>query len=90
MTLHFPRRALLAAPFAAPAVVAAQGAWKPGRAVTMIVPFAAGSGTDTVSRLLASLLEQDWGVQIVIDNRPARTAPSLRSRRRARRLTAIR
>jgi tripartite-type tricarboxylate transporter receptor subunit TctC len=70
MTLHFPRRALLAAPFAAPAVVAAQGAWKPGRAVTMIVPFAAGSGTDTVSRLLASLLEQDWGVQIVIDNRP--------------------
>lgn len=65
-----PRRALLAAPFAAPAIAAAQGAWKPSRPVTMIVPFAAGSGTDTVTRLLASLLEAEWGIQTVIDNKP--------------------
>ena len=64
------RRALLAAPFFAPAIVRAQGAWKPSRPVTMIIPFAAGSGTDTVARLLASLLEQDWGINCVIDNRP--------------------
>jgi tripartite-type tricarboxylate transporter receptor subunit TctC len=64
------RRALLTAPLLAPAILHAQGAWKPSRPVTLIVPFAAGSGTDTVSRLLASLLEQDWGVQVVIDNRP--------------------
>lgn len=64
------RRALLTAPLLAPAILHAQGAWKPGRPVTLIVPFAAGSGTDTVSRLLASLLERDWGVQVVIDNRP--------------------
>lgn len=70
MTLVIARRALLAAPFAAPAIVRAQGAWKPSRPVTMIVPFAAGSGTDTVTRLLASLLEADWGIQPVIDNRP--------------------
>ena len=64
------RRALLAAPFFAPAIVRAQGAWKPSRPVTMIIPFAAGSGTDTVARLLASQLEQDWGINCVIDNRP--------------------
>ena len=65
-----PRRALLAAGLAAPLVARAQGAWKPSRPVTIIVPFAAGSGTDTVTRLLASLLERDWGIQPVIDNRP--------------------
>ena len=64
------RRVLLAAPVFAPAIVRAQGAWTPSRPVTMIIPFAAGSGTDTVARLLASLLEQDWGINCVIDNRP--------------------
>lgn len=68
--LALSRRALIAAPLFAPAIVRAQGAWKPSRPVTMIIPFAAGSGTDTVARLLASLLEQDWGINCVIDNRP--------------------
>lgn len=70
LSIGIARRALLAAPLLAPSVVRAQGAWKPSRPVTLIVPFGAGSGTDTVSRLLASLLEQEWGSQIVIDNRP--------------------
>ncbi|NMJ40074.1 tripartite tricarboxylate transporter substrate binding protein [Roseomonas sp. JC162] len=70
MASFLPRRALLAAPLLAPAVLRAQGAWKPSRPVTMIVPFAAGSGTDTVARMLGALLEQDWGIQVVIDNRP--------------------
>lgn len=72
MTCSMSRRALLAAAplLALPGHLRAQGGWKPSRPVTMIVPFAAGSGTDTVSRLLASLLEADWGIQTVIDNRP--------------------
>ncbi|MBB5690308.1 tripartite tricarboxylate transporter substrate binding protein [Roseomonas alkaliterrae] len=66
------RRALLAAAplLALPGRLRAQGGWKPSRPVTLIVPFAAGSGTDTVSRLLASLLEADWGIQTVVENRP--------------------
>jgi len=70
MPQRIPRRALLAAPLAAPALAAAPAAWKPSRPVTMIVPFAAGSGTDTVTRLLASLLEADWGIQTVVENKP--------------------
>lgn len=71
MAIMLPRRALLAAPLAAPALVQAQGsAWKPTRPVTFIVPFAAGSGTDTVTRLLTSLLEAEWGIQPVVENRP--------------------
>jgi len=64
------RRALIAAGAALPSAARAQAAWKPSRPVTLIVPFAAGSGTDSVSRLLASLLEQEWGSQVVVDNRP--------------------
>ena len=64
------RRALIAAGAALPFAARAQAAWKPSRPVTLIVPFAAGSGTDSVSRLLASLLEQEWGSQVVVDNRP--------------------
>jgi tripartite-type tricarboxylate transporter receptor subunit TctC len=74
MPIATPRRALLAAacaaPLAVPGLVRAQGsAWKPSRPATMIVPFAAGSGTDTVSRLLAQLLEAEWGMQVVVENR---------------------
>lgn len=70
MAFTIARRAMLAAPLLAPGLVRAQGEWKPARPVTMIVPFAAGSGTDTVARTLASLLEQEWGAQVVVDNRP--------------------
>jgi tripartite-type tricarboxylate transporter receptor subunit TctC len=71
MAFTLSRRALLAAtPLLLPGLARAQGAWKPSRPVTMIVPFGAGSGTDTVSRLLASLLEQEWGSQVVVENKP--------------------
>jgi tripartite-type tricarboxylate transporter receptor subunit TctC len=70
VTVTIARRAIIAAPFLAVGLARAQGGWKPGRPITMIVPFAAGSGTDTVARTLAALLERDWGVQVVVDNRP--------------------
>ena len=69
-TLPLSRRALIGAAAALPFAARAQAAWKPSRPVTLIVPFAAGSGTDSVSRLLATLLEQEWGSQVVVDNRP--------------------
>ena len=41
----------------------------PGRAIRIIVPFAAGGGVDVVARLVAPRLTEIWGQQVVIDNR---------------------
>ncbi|MFW5680258.1 MAG: tripartite tricarboxylate transporter substrate binding protein [Pseudomonadota bacterium] len=43
--------------------------WKPERAVTYIVPWGAGGGTDANSRMLASLLEKDMGQPFNVVNR---------------------
>ena len=43
--------------------------WKPERAVTYIVPWGAGGGTDANSRMLASHLEQRWGQPFNVVNR---------------------
>jgi tripartite-type tricarboxylate transporter receptor subunit TctC len=67
--MPIPRRALLAAAAAAPIAARAQAEWKPSRPVTLLVPFGAGSGTDAISRILASLLEAEWGQRVVVDNR---------------------
>jgi tripartite-type tricarboxylate transporter receptor subunit TctC len=40
----------------------------PDRAITMIVPFAAGGPTDTVGRMLAEKMAADLGQQIVVEN----------------------
>ena len=42
----------------------------PVRAIRWIVPFAAGSGTDTVARIVQPQLSAALGEQVVIDNRP--------------------
>lgn len=65
------RRALLLTPtLFAPSLVAAQGsAWRPSRPVTMIVPYAAGGGTDIVGREFAAILTQKLGQTVVVDNR---------------------
>ena len=43
--------------------------WKPTRAVTYIVPWGAGGGTDANSRMLASLLSKKFGVPFNVVNR---------------------
>src|SRR5262249_9958923 len=42
----------------------------PSRQVTIVVPFAAGGGTDILARMLAQQLEQRLGKSFVIDNKP--------------------
>lgn len=50
-------------------VAQAQAQTWPARPVTMIVPFAAGSGTDQLARALAQDLGERLGQQFVVDNR---------------------
>jgi tripartite-type tricarboxylate transporter receptor subunit TctC len=42
----------------------------PNRTVTIMVPFAAGGGTDLIARAVAQKLEQKYGKSFVIENRP--------------------
>ena len=68
------RRQLLQAsvgamPLAIPAGSAAAQAEWPARPVKVIVPYPAGGGADTVSRILFARLSEAFGQQFVIDNR---------------------
>ena len=40
----------------------------PTRAVTMVVPYAAGGPVDTIGRILAARLSEILGQQVVIEN----------------------
>ena len=42
----------------------------PARAVTLIVPYAAGGLPDTVARVVGQKLAEKWGQPVVVDNRP--------------------
>ncbi len=65
------RRALLAGvslsllPFAA----GAQSTWPDGKVIKGIVPFAAGSATDTIARVYADQMSKTLGASIIIENR---------------------
>ena len=56
------------AALAAPHIARAQAAW-PAKTVRFIVPFAAGGGTDTVSRLVCDQLARTFGQQFVVENK---------------------
>ena len=67
-------RLLLASVFALAAVVVADAPARaddyPSRPVRIIVPFAAGGGTDLITRTLADIIGKEWNATIVIENRP--------------------
>jgi len=63
--------ALAASPLIARTVRAQRGAPSfPDRAITMIIGYPAGGGTDVAGRLLARVMEKDLGQSIVVVNRP--------------------
>jgi tripartite-type tricarboxylate transporter receptor subunit TctC len=42
----------------------------PNHAIKMIVPFAAGGGTDVLARIVAQNLSSKWGQPVVVENQP--------------------
>ena len=56
-----------AAVVASPAVVRAQGKWKPDRPITIYNPFAAGGVTDVHMRMLGEVATKILGQQVIID-----------------------
>jgi tripartite-type tricarboxylate transporter receptor subunit TctC len=44
-------------------------AFHPTKAVTIIIPYSPGGGTDAVGRLVAKSLGEMWGQSVIIDNR---------------------
>ena len=61
---------LALASLAAMTGAAAQTPDFPKRAVTIIVPFAAGGSGDILARMAVQKLEPKWGVPVVVENKP--------------------
>ncbi len=55
---------------AATSARAATADWKPTRPINLIVPWAAGGSTDSVTRVVAAVLEKPLGQTIVVINQP--------------------
>lgn len=70
---NFRAGALTAALVLSGSAVAAQEtdyAWKPDRPINIIVPWAAGGSTDQVTRVVAPIIEEALGVEVVVVNQP--------------------
>jgi tripartite-type tricarboxylate transporter receptor subunit TctC len=61
-------RELLAIIFTTLMTVAASAQTWPTRPVTMIVPYAAGGPVDTVGRIMAQALTEEFGQQVIVEN----------------------
>jgi tripartite-type tricarboxylate transporter receptor subunit TctC len=63
------RAAILLAAVLALTNPAARAQGYPSRAITLIIPFAAGGSNDVVGRAIGKKLTEAWGQPVVIDNR---------------------
>jgi tripartite-type tricarboxylate transporter receptor subunit TctC len=73
MTLFAQARTIVAAAVLAvslPAATNAQAADYPNRAVQVYVPFAAGSASDVITRILLNSMQTSLGQPFVVDDRP--------------------
>ena len=52
------------------AALPASAADYPDHTIKMIVPFAAGGGTDVLARIIAQNLNSKWGQPVVVENQP--------------------
>jgi tripartite-type tricarboxylate transporter receptor subunit TctC len=62
-------QAISALALAGSTAVSAQGDW-PSRAITLVVGYPPGGGSDTMARLVANKMSAILGQSVVIDNRP--------------------
>ncbi|WP_156412301.1 Bug family tripartite tricarboxylate transporter substrate binding protein [Bosea sp. Root483D1] len=62
-------RLLLAASLAATSAVTAKAQDWPSKPISMVVPYAAGGGTDVIARAVALKLQERLGVGVVVENR---------------------
>lgn len=67
------RFGMAAIAFVAAAAVHGADAWKPSRPVRLVTANLPGSAPDVVARLLAANLTEQWGQQVVVDNRAGAT-----------------
>jgi tripartite-type tricarboxylate transporter receptor subunit TctC len=65
----FYRAILLMLSLCALALPASAGSY-PDHTIRMIVPFAAGGGTDVLARIIAQDLNKKWGQPVVVENQP--------------------
>jgi tripartite-type tricarboxylate transporter receptor subunit TctC len=52
------------------ALAVAAGTDYPNKTIRIVVPFAPGGGSDTITRLLAQKMAADLGVSVIVDNKP--------------------
>src|SRR5699024_11857315 len=74
--MHVNRRAVLTLPIAVSSVgllsactEAAEGEY-PSNDITLVVPYDAGGGTDSIARALQPHLQEELGASVVVENRP--------------------
>ncbi len=62
--------AVAAAGVISSSALASDYSWKPDRPINIIVPWSAGGSTDQVTRVVAPILEEALGTEIVVVNQP--------------------
>ena len=70
MTLKMHRTSLCVALLGLLATVPARAEDYPSRAITIVVSLAAGSGMDSITRVYAEKLSEDFGKPVIVENKP--------------------